>query len=136
MLKRMFNTNKKASDYTVVVVEDDPSTSLLIVGLLEEEGYIVRVANNGGDALKMLDAEALPNVFVIDLMMPDMSGKQFLEKARMRVGHTAFPPTLLLTASLDGEATANEIEVQDFLPKPFKAEDLLHRVRTLAEGSS
>lgn len=133
MLKRLFKNNKKASDYSIMVVEDDPSTSLLIISLLEEEGYVVHSANNGGDGLKKLDTIPLPNVFVVDLMMPDMDGKQFLEKARLRFGHAAFPPVLLLTASSDGEGTAHDVEAEDFLPKPFKAEDLLHHVSNLAD---
>ncbi len=133
MLKRLFKNNKKAADYAIMVVEDDPATSLLIVGLLEDEGYTVHSARNGGDGIKMLDQIPLPNVFIIDLMMPDMDGKQFLERARMRIGHSAFPPVLLLTAATDGESTANEIEVEDYLPKPFKGDDLLRRVFELAE---
>lgn len=136
VLKRLFRGNKSASDYSIMVIDDDPSTSLLIVSLLEDEGYTVHSAKSGEEGLKTLSQIEMPSVFIIDLMMPDMDGKEFIEKARVRVGRSVFPPVLLLTAATQGESIANEIEVSDFLPKPFQGDDLLRHVRELAEQSS
>ncbi len=136
VLKRLFKNNKSAADYSVMVIDDDPSTSLLIVGLLEDEGYTVHVAHNGGEALKLLSQIPLPDVFVIDLIMPDMDGKEFIEKARVRLGRSMFPPSLLLTAASNGESIANDIEVSDFLPKPFQGDDLVRHIRELAERTN
>jgi len=131
MLKQLFSGSKKAADYSVLIVDDEPGISQLIASMLKNEGYICYSAANGDEALRLLDEVPLPNLFIVDVMMPQMGGKEFLEKARIRLGRTALPPVLLLTASKEGENVANEAEVDDFLPKPFEGDILLDHVSKL-----
>jgi DNA-binding response OmpR family regulator len=133
MLQRLFSNNKKTSDYTVLVVDDDRPVREAISDNLEEEGYIVVAAMNGEEALRLLDSIALPAAMIVDLMMPEMDGKEFVARARVRFGHHSLPPILLLTAARHGEVAANVIEVDDFMPKPFEVDDLLHRLSSLIE---
>ncbi|MCB9621294.1 MAG: response regulator [Sandaracinus sp.] len=60
---------------TVLIVEDDPDLRRLIVRLLEHDGFSVRAAADGREALDAL--EPMPDVIVADLMMPDLDGEQF-----------------------------------------------------------
>src|SRR5258708_3356081 len=136
MLKRLFSNNKRTSDYYVLVIDDDQPVRQILVDLLEDDGYKVKSALNGDDALKMLDAAPLPDALIVDLMMPDMDGQEFIERGRVRLGRNHFPPSLLLTAALHGEVTANLIGVEDFLPKPFEQNVLLEHVWSLIEKKS
>src|SRR6476620_7651136 len=95
MLQRLFSNNKKTSDYTILVVDDDQPIREAISDNLLEEGYKVVSAMNGEDALRILDEIALPAVMIVDLMMPEMDGKEFVARARVRFGHHRLPPILL-----------------------------------------
>jgi DNA-binding response OmpR family regulator len=133
MLQRLFSNNRKASDYTIFVVEDDQPVREAISENLQEEGYAVVSAMNGEEALRLLDGMSLPAAMIVDLMMPDMDGKEFVARARVRFGHNSLPPILLLTAARHGEVAANIIDVDDFMPKPFDVEELLHHLWHLIE---
>jgi DNA-binding response OmpR family regulator len=64
-------------------------------------------------------------MFIVDFNLPDMNGQQFIEQVRLRFGRADVPPVLLLTAAQGGEAAANHLQVEDYLPKPFDNDDLL-----------
>src|SRR5258707_1647086 len=131
MLQMLFSNQKKTSDYTVLVVEDDQPIRETIIENLREEGYLGVSAMNGEDALKVLDSIPMPSAFIVDLIMPEMSGDEFVARARVRFGRTGLPPVLLLTAARHGESTANVIEVEDYMPKPFDIGELLENVLSL-----
>ncbi len=65
----------------VLVVDDDPSIRLLYKEELEEEGYEVKVASSGEEALKLFD-EFEPDIVTLDILMPDMDGIQVLRKMK------------------------------------------------------
>jgi CheY-like chemotaxis protein len=132
MLKRLFG-NHKPEEYSVLVLDDDPGLVHMIVDMLRSEGFVVHAATSGDEALKLLDQIPRPNVFVLDLKMPGITGDEFLERARIRYGKNAIPPVLLLTASKEGEAKADEMAANDFLPKPFNGEELVRRIWGLIE---
>ena len=133
MFKRFFSNNKLPSDYTVLVVEDDQPIRQTIIDILQDEGYKVLSAYNGEDALKVLDGVDMPDGCIVDLMMPDMGGREFVDRARLRFGRIDFAPVLVLTAARHGEMTANTMEVNDFLPKPFEHDVLLQHVANLVQ---
>ncbi len=132
----LFSNQKKTSDYTVLVVEDDQPIRETIIENLREEGYLVVSAMNGEEALKVLDSIPMPAAFIVDLIMPEMSGDEFVARARVRFGRTGLPPVLLLTAARHGETTANVIEVEDYMPKPFDIGELLEHVWSLIDKNN
>jgi two-component system, OmpR family, response regulator len=136
MLQNLFSNQKKTSDYTVLVIEDDEPVRESIVTILREEGYEVVSAKHGQEALSLLDTVPMPATIIMDLMMPEMGGEEFLSRARVRFGRSDFPPVLVLTAAHHGEATANLIEVQDYMPKPFDAVNLLSRVWSMIDKNA
>ena len=133
MLQNLFSNQQKTSDYTVLVIDDDHGVREALIDNLQEEGYVVVFAINGRDALKLLDSIDMPAAVIVDLMMPEMGGEEFLSRARVRYGRNGFPPVLLLTGARHGEVTANLIEVEDYMPKPFNAGDLLHHIWSLID---
>ena len=88
---------------SVLVVEDDPSASDLLRRTLESEGWTVRVARNGREALAQMDVED-PAIILLDLMMPEMDGFEFLSEIRS-LPRASTVPVIVVTAK---ELTAAE----------------------------
>jgi CheY-like chemotaxis protein len=130
-VNRIFGKKEKAPASSVLFVDDDAALTVFIVKLLADEAYNVHTANSGEEALQLLEHIALPDVFIVDFTLPDMNGQQFVEQIRLRFGRTDLPPVLLLTAALEGEAAANQLQVEDYLPKPFDNDDLLEHIANL-----
>jgi DNA-binding response OmpR family regulator len=110
----------------VLVVEDEPSIAAGIVRGLRVAGYDVELANDGASAARAA-ARHRPALVVLDLMLPELSGYEFLERIR---GEPAVP-VIVVTArtSLEDRLKCFNLGATDYLPKPFWMEELLARVR-------
>ena len=109
----------EAVDHNVVlVVDDDPNIRRMIIAALKRDGYAFREAPNGRDALDVMRAEH-PDVVVLDLMMPVMSGWDVLRE-RMSDPELRRIPVIIVSANRDPEvAHAVSQGICAFLPKPF-----------------
>jgi signal transduction histidine kinase len=116
----------------ILVVDDDPANLQAMINLLRLEGYSIVVVNRGQLALDELSQS--PDVFlvVLDMMMPDMSGYEVLNKIRERFSPFELP-VLMLTAKNRAAETKLSIDngANDFVGKPYEAEELMARVRSL-----
>lgn len=115
---------------TILVVEDDPDLTRLLRFRLEREGFAVRHAGDGGQALAALDAPPLPELVILDVMLPVMSGFEVL--ARMReTPALANLPVVLLTGSSREEDVLRGLEAgaTDYLTKPFRPPELVARIK-------
>lgn len=112
----------------LLIVDDDRDLRESLVDMLESEGYRVDSAASGREALALLARPApLPALMLLDLVMPDLGGREFCEIQR-RDDRLAGIPVLILTASQDLGRTLEGMEV---LLKPFFVEALLAKVRRL-----
>lgn len=114
---------------TVLVVDDDPNIRRMIVAALRRDGYTFLEAPNGREALDLMRAEH-PDVVVLDLMMPVLSGWDVL---RERQGDRELQriPVIVVSANKDPEvATAVTGGICAFLPKPFDIGALSALVRS------
>ncbi len=119
---------------TVLVVDDDPVIQRLLRVNFEMEGYEVIVASDGMDGLERARAEH-PDIVVLDIMMPKMSGLE-VAKALKADPDTAWIPVLLLSAKAQ-EAdlrAGDESGADGYLTKPFDPLQLLQRVEELLAG--
>jgi CheY-like chemotaxis protein len=117
----------------VLVVEDDPDTRQLVTSVLREEGYVVRTATNGRDALAMLEKGWRPEVMLLDLAMPEMDGVTFLSARSAIVGLTEVPVLLLsATHATTLPQIAAGLDVAAYLAKPFRIDVLIELVHRLA----
>jgi len=111
----------------VLIVDDDPNLRLIAAAALKREGYDTAEACDGQDALEKLGG-IHPNVIVLDLNMPRLSGIETLQ--RLRIDGVRVP-VLVLTAQGDEESIASAFQsgATDYLVKPFSPPQLCSRVR-------
>lgn len=119
-----------AATKTILLVDDDPEVRQGLRALLEGHGYRVVTADDGNAGLAAAERE-LPDVVVVDLMMPHKSGLLVLEKLKARREHA--PRVVMITASERGRhrAYAETLGVDAYLRKPFAGEHFLETVRCL-----
>ena len=115
----------------ILVVDDDVDVREAISTLLEDEGFEVSVCGDGRRAWDLLHAGPLPDLMILDLMLPGMDGWQLRTQQRADPDLRHIP---VLAISADGSAKAAAIHADAFLAKPLSAENLLHAVeRILSE---
>jgi CheY-like chemotaxis protein len=105
----------------IYVAEDDPDVRMSICEILREEGYDVREFVNGQETLNALQAGDRPCVVLMDLLMPEMSGNEFLTALRNDPALSPIPVVMITGARTD----VQDIEV---LRKPFELTDLIATV--------
>lgn len=112
----------------ILVVDDEPDITALVAYHLARAGYRVSTANNGQDALKAAREER-PDVVVLDLMLPGVSGYEVLRELRKRKD-TADVGVILLTARREeaDRIKGLSLAADDYLTKPFSAQELILRV--------
>jgi len=113
---------------TVLVVDDDVTLREMARFYLEREGYRVVEAANGRDALYVARYEK-PDLVLLDLMMPEMGGYDFMRLYRKE----SDAPVIMLTAKLEeSEKVAGlELGADDYVTKPFGVQELIARVRAV-----
>ena len=115
---------------TVFVADDNPSILLGLDRALKARGYDVRTATTGAAVLRLLnEAPHPPDLLLLDVMMPEMSGLDVLRALR-RDDRWADVPVVLITATNDGALPVSALRdgAVDFLTKPFRLDELLARV--------
>jgi CheY-like chemotaxis protein len=113
---------------SVLLVEDDPDLAELLGELFVQAGWVVYSERNGQDALLALKTTR-PDVIVTDCMMPQMGGRELLDRVRRNPKLAAIPVVLMSGADalLDGPETPAEVTLR----KPFDPEALIEAVRKL-----
>nr|HEX4316529.1 response regulator [Kofleriaceae bacterium] len=110
----------------VLVVDDEPMVRETLGRLLGDEGYVVDVADDGTTALACVRAAA-PDAILLDLMMPGMNGRQFLQALRAEPAHAVIP-VLLMTAVHGMSVNLATLGASEVVEKPFDVDDLLNKV--------
>jgi DNA-binding response OmpR family regulator len=110
----------------VLVVDDEPMVRDTLGQVLIDEGYVVDLAVDGASALERVRA-AKPNVILLDLMMPGMNGRQFLQQLRNNPDYTTIP-VLIMTAVHGMSVNLATLRASEVVEKPFNIDDLLNKV--------
>ncbi len=108
----------------ILVVDDDPDILDALSEILEGEGYRVRRARNGREALERLEPVP-PQLILLDLMMPVMDGWEFANRLRQEAHDASEVPIIVLSADRNVGAKARELGAVGHLSKPFELGELL-----------
>lgn len=113
---------------TILVVDDEKRLASLVQSYLTQEGYKVVLAHNGKDALTLAKKEK-PDLIILDIMMPEINGYDFMRLHRMDND----TPIIMLTAKVEDEdkVIGLELGADDYVTKPFKPRELMARVRNV-----
>jgi DNA-binding response OmpR family regulator len=123
-----------ASDYSILLVEDDREIAASIRSVLESVGYRVRHAPNGREGQRMM-GDSIPDLVITDMMMPQLGGFPVLEFVRQ----LPKPPRIIMITANEGgrhKAYAEMLGVDDYIRKPFAMEVLLEAVEKALKRAS
>ncbi|MDX7737926.1 MULTISPECIES: HD-GYP domain-containing protein [Aeromonas] len=115
---------------TILVVDDTPDNLMLMAELLKDK-YRVKLANNGEKALRILAGDPLPDLILLDIMMPGLSGLQVAEQLQQDA-RTRHIPIIFLTsmAAVESELQGLALGAVDYITKPISPSRVLARVET------
>ncbi len=110
----------------ILVVDDEPRLVRFVQMNLELEGYQVSRASNGMEAIDKIRKE-IPDLVILDIMMPEMDGYETLERIRQ----ISSVPVIMLTVKAEEEAKIHGLELgaDDYVTKPFSPRELMSRVK-------
>lgn len=126
----MIKENGNKDQKRLLLIDDDPNLILLVKDYLEFRGYEVITAENGREALQVLE-QLLPDMIICDVMMPEMDGYTFVQKVR-EDDKTNWIPILFLSAKgqsqdrIKGLSTGADV----YMVKPFEPEELVAQVES------
>ena len=114
----------------ILVVEDDKEIQELITYFLSKEGYEVDQADDGLEGLRLLK-EKQHNLVVLDLMLPNLDGKNFTKIVKGISSEYGDPAIIMLTAKTEIEDVLEGLEIgaDDYMKKPFDPRELVLRVK-------
>jgi len=123
----------------LLMIEDDTRLANMVSEYLRQSGYGVTHAADGASGLAALEA-AVPDLIILDLMLPDMDGLEVCRRIKSRTGTPGGQPSpaiLMLTAKGDpmDRIVGLEMGADDYLPKPFEPRELLARIRAVLRRS-
>jgi two-component system phosphate regulon response regulator PhoB len=117
---------------TVLIVDDEPDLVTTLEYNLQQDGYETRTALDGKTALECAHQKPYPDLIVLDVMLPDISGTEVCRQIRSdeEIGHI---PVMMLTAKGDeiDRVVGFELGADDYMNKPFSTRELLLRIRAI-----
>ncbi len=117
----------------ILAIDDSATNVALLTGVLSEIGYEIENAPNGKDALKIME-KSLPDLILLDLMMPRLNGFQFLE---IMAASESFKkvPVIVISARTNSQSIkqAMDLGAKAFLKKPVDIDELVEQVELLLQ---
>lgn len=111
----------------ILIIEDDNAIRNAMSSVLELEGYSTGLASNGKQAMDMIKAGHLPDIILLDMMMPIMSGWDFLDFVRAN-SKTSQIPIIVVSAYAE---SAKSVRPQAVVPKPVRVNSLLETIELI-----
>lgn len=120
---------------TILIADDEPNIVISLEYLLQRDGYQVRVARNGQEALEAIQASP-PDLVLLDVMLPLVSGFEVCQKVRENPALAGMRIVMLTAKGRDVEMSKGlALGANAYVTKPFSTQDLLAQVRALLGGA-
>lgn len=120
---------------TILIADDEPNIVISLEYLLQRDGYQVRVARNGQEALDAIQASP-PDLVLLDVMLPLVSGFEVCQKVRENPALAGMRIVMLTAKGRDVEMSKGlALGANAYVTKPFSTQDLLAQVRALLGGA-
>jgi len=120
----------------ILLVDDEPSILLSLEFLMEQEGYDVQTATDGDEALQAV-SEKLPDLILLDIMMPKRDGFEVCQTIR---ANPEWKETKIILLTAKGREVDQEkglaLGADDYVTKPFATQELVKKVKMVLESSS
>lgn len=130
MNNRMNQFQLQEKNFTILIVDDTESNVKLLSFVLKEAGYNIIAAFNGKEALNLI-SKRTPDLILMDVLMPDMSGYEVTSRIKQQSEFNATPIIYITALSdLDDKLRAFNSGGVDFITKPFQKEEVLARIKT------
>jgi len=116
----------------ILVIDDSTTNIVLLEAILAEKGYIIETALNAKEAFLHIEKQ-VPDLILLDLLMPKVSGFDFLEQLRKDEKTSKTPVIVISAITADDENTRkiNNLETFDFLSKPIDIQYLVNKVEEI-----
>ena len=116
----------------ILVIDDSTTNIVLLEAILAEKGYIIETALNAKEAFLRIEKQ-VPDLILLDLLMPKVSGFDFLEQLRSDERTSKTPVIVISAITTDDENTRkiNDLQTVDFLRKPIDIQYLINRVEEI-----
>ena len=117
-------------NYQVLIVDDDPDILEVVEHFLLQENITCKTVSNGRNAIKMVESDAIPQLLLLDIMMPGLSGYEVCRTLR-RTFSASELPIIMLTGrrTVEDLLDAYQSGANDYISKPFSKAELIARVR-------
>lgn len=117
---------------TILLIEDELDLVRTLEYTLRREGYLVHSATSGKAAIELLSGNFAPDLVLLDLMLPDMSGTEVCRRIRAHE-RTRQVPVIILTARTEeiDRVVGFEVGADDYVTKPFSVRELMLRIRAI-----
>jgi len=117
-----------------LIVEDDDQICYILRFILEREGFVVNIARDGRSAQELIASMPPPAIVTLDVMLPHADGYALLKIIRATAGWGEVPVILLTARSQEKDVVRGlEAGANDYMVKPFKADELRARIRRLVK---
>src|SRR6185369_10195172 len=131
----IFCNNEVCTHMKIVIIEDERDLAELLAFNLEKEGWQTIIALDGKTGLERVTAE-LPDIVILDLMLPEITGTEICKLLRKQES-TAAIPIIMVTAKGEeiDRVVGFEVGADDYLVKPFSSRELLLRIKAILRRS-
>jgi two-component system sensor histidine kinase ChiS len=131
IIQPLIQNNKYSQQFHILIVDDEPVNLQVLINHLSLENYCLTQAKNGFEALEAIEQGFRPDLILLDVMMPRMTGYEVCQKLREKFPANELP-ILMLTAKnqIDDLVTGLNAGANDYLTKPISKNELLARIKT------
>ncbi|RAU83646.1 response regulator transcription factor [Pontibacter arcticus] len=125
---------KEGKKWKVLVVDDEPSILMPLEFLMRKSGYQVYIARNGTEAIESVDRE-LPQIIVLDIMMPDVDGYEVCRYIRSQAKMEGAKVIFLSAKTKEADIKKGyEAGADLYIPKPFSTRFLMEKIKELTQS--